>query len=461
MFLLNILLAYQLEQYYTLRFLKFIYKKPIFWIKWSSRQKIDRTPKIILIAILSISIFLTINVISFLSDKFFFLITLISTIIFYPFIILASNILLYPIDKSIKLFIIFQAKSKLKKYPNLQIIWITWSYGKTSTKEYLNKLLSTKFKVLATPWTHNTKLGIANFILKNLNSQTQIVIIEMWAYIKWDIQEICDMVAPNIWILTWITLQHLERFGNIENIIDAKFELPKNILKWWFFVFDSEDENILKGIKKFKNQLEKTEQKGIWKIPTDYLENLWGIEFEFESTKYKTRLLWKHNAKNLALAISVAKKLWVPEWILQHTIQSDIDFVQHRLQLIKNPNWVFIIDDSFNWNIKWVRSTIDLLQQVKIPWKKIYLTPWLVELWNLNEKIHKEIWQLLSQSADKILLIENSATNFIKQWLLENWFNKSNIIVYKDANSAHQDLKNFLQPWDLIIFQNDWTDNYI
>ena len=459
MFLIHVLLAYQLEQYDATRFLKFIYQRPIFWIKWSQRQNIDWTNKMIVLFVLSLILWIWLNIVVFDLYWWFVLVSFCITILCYPILILASNALISPIDWIIKKIIVYRAKSKLKQHPQLKIIGITWSYWKTSTKEYLKTILSSQFNVIATPWTHNTELWISNFILKYLKKDTQILLLEMWAYLPWDIQKLCNISQLDVWVITGITEQHLERFENISNIIKTKFELTKNIKTWWLFVFDTANPYIKVWIDTHKNNLKTIKQIWIWKLNVSYVANLWGIEFVFDTVKYVSKLLWKHNATNLALAISIAKSLWMKERAIQLAV-SHIDFVPHRLQLIQNNNGVYVVDDSFNGNIEWVKSTIDLLQNTHNA-RKLYLTPWLVELWDKAEEVHIEIGKLLSNAVDKVLLIQNSTTKYIKEWLLENGFNPDNIKIYDTALKAHEDLKNILQKWDIIVFQNDWTDNYI
>lgn len=460
MFFLNLLLAYQLEQYHNIRFLKFVYHKPIFWTRGSKRQNIDWTLKALMLLSLSIIIFIGFNILVLKFYHLFVLLSLLVISLVYPFVLIIVNFLIYPIDRIVKKNIVSRAKSKLKKYPDLKVIWITWSYGKTSTKEYLKKILSSKFNVIATPWTYNTEIWISKFILEDLDENTQILVLEMWAYLPWDIQKLCDITKLDIWIISGITEQHLERFGNIENIIKTKFELLKNIKDGWLFVFDWENKNIQNWLNLYDSELQKIEQIWIWKLSVSFLSDLWWIEFNFDGVWYKSKLLWRHNAKNLSIAISVAKKLWIEEKTIQLWV-SNIDFVPHRMQLIKWANWVYVIDDSFNGNIEWVKSTIDLLKNICIDWRKIYLTPGLVELGDISEKIHLEIWNLLSDVVDKILLIKNSSTEYIQKWLLENWFKSENIKIYDSAILAHEDLKSILQRWDVIVFQNDWTDNYL
>ena len=90
-----------------------------------------------------------------------------------------SSILISPLDSYLKKRIIRQAKAKLREFPQLKVIAITGSYGKTTTKEILTTILSESFEVLATEGTKNTPLGISRLILNHLNEKHEICIVEM------------------------------------------------------------------------------------------------------------------------------------------------------------------------------------------------------------------------------------------------------------------------------------------
>ncbi len=92
--------------------------------------------------------------------------------------------------------------------------------------------------------------------------------------------------------------------------------------------------------------------------------------------------------------------------------------------------------------------------------RKIYITPGLVEAGEKTGEIHHDIGKQLSQVADKVILIKNSATSHIEKGLLENSFNKENIVWFDSATEAHKELQNITKAGDVILFQNDWPDNY-
>ncbi len=469
MLLKNILTSYQLENYNNSRFLKFIYTHPKFWIFWWERQSLVWTKKAILIFLVWIflailDLVLALCFIQNYLNIFLIIFIFFIWILFLPIYLILANFLLIPVDRYLKKKIIEKAHNKilrLKKENNLKVIWITWSYGKTSQKEILKTLLKDSHKVLATSWNKNTPLWVSEIIINELDKSYQIFIVEMWAYRPWDIKELCDLVNPDIGILTWITLQHLERFKNLENIINTKFELIESLKPDSLAILDISNENIKLWLEKKEKNLK---VKNIVKINSPenikFLENLSWISFKYDSKNFETKLLAAHSANQIIIAYEVAKFLRIDDKFTKSFRTKKIDYIKHRLELIYNEKSdLYVIDDSYNWNIEWVKSTIFLLENIKDK-RKIYLTPWLVELGKKSDEIHYNIWKNLANVIDKALLIENKSTKQIYNWLIEAWFKKENIVFYETTNKAHLDIKNQVKANDLIVFQNDWSDNY-
>ena len=128
------------------------------------------------------------------------------------------NIVNSPIEKWIQKGFYNKAKRKLEEMPNLKVIGITGSYGKTSTKYIVSTILSQKYNVLMTPESFNTTMGVVRTINEKLNSMHNLFVCEMGAKQVGDIKEICDLVKPDYGILTAIGPQHLETFKTIDNV---------------------------------------------------------------------------------------------------------------------------------------------------------------------------------------------------------------------------------------------------
>ena len=162
-------------------------------------------------------------------------------------IILLANFINSPIEFLVRKRYIDSAKKILNEMPNLLVIGITGSYGKTSMKNFLYSVLSEKYEVLKTPKNYNTTMGVVKTIREELKPTHQIFLCEMGATKLGDIKEICDIVNPKLGVITSIGPQHLESFKNIENVIKTKFELADSVEKNGGTIFLNYDNEFIKN----------------------------------------------------------------------------------------------------------------------------------------------------------------------------------------------------------------------
>lgn len=236
--------------------------------------------------------------------------------ILQPFLILLANAVNHPIEKKIDQYYINDAARILREMPDLKIIGVTGSYGKTSVKYYLSTLLSTQYNVLHTPGNYNTTLGVVRTIRENMKPFHEIFICEMGAREVGDIKEICDLVHPDYGIITSIGPQHLQSFHTIENIVSTKFELADSVPESGK-VFLNYDNEYIRNAKEGKNIV----SYGIAAQNADFraydiavsprgssfkMKDETGKEYEFH-----TKLVGSHNVQNIAGAIAVAHTLGI------------------------------------------------------------------------------------------------------------------------------------------------------
>lgn len=474
----NLLYIFQQEEYEIFFFLQWI-KTHSNWHDLEKKQALCWTLKARLLYVLAI-LFLMIPLIlcflyliastHFLIQGIGIVFALFWFILFwlYPYYFLIFAVfLLRPFDLMIKTLVIKRAQSKLKKYPDLKIIGITGSYGKTSVKEFLATILDVKLRVLKTPENINTLLGISALIQKTDLAKFDVFLIEMGAYREGDIQQICDLAKPQYGILTGINESHLERFGSLKNTIKTKFELIESLPKNGKAFVNGDDLNIKKNYIKFGS----CEQNIYSKEKVKNIEGTEkGMEFEINLGNEKLHLvvnvLGKHNVTNIVGGILLAQELTLTNAEIQKGV-SEIESVKHRLQPIFNPNGVVVIDDSYNGNPAGVKAAIEVLKLFK-DYRKIFITPGLVELGKAKKEVHVAIGKQLAEVCDLVILIKNSNTNYFIEGLCnggwdvkpKKYKNEKRLRVFTDSETAHQALKQILKKGDVILFQNDWTDNY-
>ncbi len=422
----------QLEEYDIARFVRTI---------WSTkgippaqlRKKLIFTPKMILITLMTLGVIIGMSLGIFVGFLFVFYIS------FLPVIFVV--VLLTPLDLFLKSTRIASAQNVLSRYPNIKVIGIVGSYGKTTMKEAVSTIVSQKLNVVKTPENINTPLGISELILKKVNEKTEVLVVEMGEYSQGDIKEICSLVKPQIGIITGINEAHLERMGSIGNTVAAIFEIADDMDKDGLLVLNDDCKLIHDNYQK-------------------HISHQQIVLYSSEGDSYLKSGLLGHYAKGvLKAAEAVAQKLGLSNGQIE-TGASLIKPLPHRMEPIEGARGVLVIDDSYNGNPDGVKEAIYLLSTYKDR-RKVYITPGLVETGSRVAEIHREIGKELSTVADSVILIENSVTPFIAEGLGAAGFNKENIKWYKSSEAAHADMAHIVQPDDVVLFQNDWPDNYV
>lgn len=462
----NIFRALQLEGYHISRFLQLVYTTPFLFAR-EQRQELDMTLKMKLIIAWTIVFFFFFMLLAGIRSWFaipLLLLTALLSIIALPALAALAVICLWPVDQFMRKRIISRARSKVAVRDDLLVIGITGSYGKTSLKRVLAHLLKDSYNILYTPASYNTPLGIAGVINNDLTSDHDILIVEMGAYKPGNIHELCELADPSIGIITGITAQHLERFGSVETIIDTKYELFDYVNKkengYIISCLSSDDAHRWRTRKKENYDIHKTAALASSDWSTEYLPDFWWIRMEYNDHTIDTPLLAAHNAYYIAAAIQLASHLWIDTSpVIANAVS--LPHTEHRLQPIKNAaTWVLVIDDSFNGNVESVRTTIKLIQWQTVTWRKILLTPWLVELGDAAVETHTMLWTELAETYGLYLFIDNPNTRAMEKSLLTSWVSPDSIVFFPSAQLAHSSLGDYLQKWDVIVFQNDLTDNY-
>ncbi len=385
--------------------------------------------------------------------------------ILLPLFVALGGGLAWPVEKLISECYFQDAKKQLKERPDLIKIGITGSYGKTSVKFILNSLLSEKYQVLASPASFNTPMGLTRVIRERLEPSHQVFIAEMGARHKGDIKELCRLVHPQLGLVTSVGPQHLETFKNVERIAKTKYELIENLPPQGQAFFVNDQGHVLEMYNKTtisKSLVSlKPGQGNLW--AEDVQISPEGTAFTIVSPKGrllkgKTQLLGAHNIQNILLAASVALHLGLSKEEIQRGI-SKIKPVEHRLQLIYNPNGnITVIDDAFNSNPKGTQAALDVLAQFK--GRKIIITPGMVEMGKEEEKYNKIFGEEMASVADIAILIGEKHTKPIMTGLTEKGFNKNNIITVRSLEESSQALQKIIQAGDVILYENDLPDHY-
>jgi len=317
------------------------------------------------------------------------------------------------------------ASYKRKKF-NIPIIAITGSNGKTTVKELIAFLLSSKYNLLKSRANQNNCIGLSLNLL-SLTSKHQIAVLEMGSNHFGELSKLGEVARPTIGVITNIGQAHLEFFKDIKGVYKAKMELLDNLPSTGTIVIDGEDEKLLSLIKeRFKGEI-----------------------LSFDASSVETDPLSLISAKNIAAAFAVCKKLGMNEKEITERLKN-FKNLPMRMEM-KEIRGIRIINDAYNSNPCSLSYAIRKLAEFK--GRKILVAGDMLELGKKNKKLHFEIGELVAELKIDILLTVGKLSYEIGKGAYYYGMDKRNISHFTFNSKAAEYISNIVLKGDIILIK--------
>lgn len=375
---------------------------------------------------------------------------------------LLSLFIMKPVEKCISKYYVNDAKIILKSMKNLKVIGITGSYGKTSTKFILGRILSEKYNTLVTPENYNTPMGIVITIRRDLKPQTEIFVCEMGAKRKGDIKEDCLIADPDMGVITTVGPQHLDTFGNIETVVSTKFELADWVKsKGGKMYLNTDNEYIKAKAPEYNSVTYGTGDCDCKATDISYSPKGLTVTLSYKGLNFgvTSHLLGYHNALNIAAAAAVALELGVTPEQITYAV-SKLRPVEHRLQLKPYINGSTLIDDAYNSNPEGCLEAVRVLGCFD-GMKKIIVTPGLVELGEKEYEANFRLGQEAAKQCDIIILVGKKRSVPLAEGIRKQGFDEQNLYIVSGFKEAVAVFSPMCDKNTAILLENDLPDNYL
>ena len=291
-----------------------------------------------------------------------------------------------------------------RKKINIPVIAITGTNGKTTTKELIASVLSTKYNVLYTEGNLNNHIGVPLTLLR-LKKEHQLAIIEMGASKKGDIKELVDIARPNYGIITNIGIAHLEGFGNFDGVVATKSELYDYIREKNAILFVNKSDELLcklaSGIEQATYSLDKDSniQGGIIQKDSPLLSFYYTEKNKNERIEVDTNLLGAYNINNLLAAVLIGRFFSVENEDIKEAL-SNYKPNNSRSQLIVKEN-LQIIADAYNANPSSMKAALTNFLSIKSELDKLMILGDMNELGEGSETEHLAIYDYYQKELKK------------------------------------------------------------
>ena len=385
-----------------------------------------------------------------------------SLIYFNYYIVYLANIINKPLEKLVYLYYKNKANRKLKSLNKMEVIAVTGSYGKTSTKNIISDILNVKYIAFPTPQNFNTNYGLIRTINEYIDKYNDYFVAELGAFRRGDIKSRASIVKPKYGILTKIGTAHLDTFGSIENTTKTKFELIESLPSDGIAFLNIDDE--LQVNYHLKNKVKVvwyglSVEADVYASDIKYSSDGMSFKVHFKNDKksydFTTKLLGESNVYNILAGIAVGKELGLSIAELQRGVLQ-IKPIEHRLQ-IKKYGQITYIDDAYNSNPVGSKMALDVLKLM--PGKKVIITPGMIEMGNKQYEVNYNFGKYIADSVDLAILVGIEQTKPIQKGLLDSKFDKDKLLILNDVKEAISIAQNYFPNKETyILLENDLPD---
>lgn len=383
-----------------------------------------------------------------------------------PLLLICANFLLLPLEKRIQQHYWNEAHTRLLAV-NPTIIGITGSFGKTSVKNIVGHVLKTQARTYFPPGSINTPMGISRVIREEMPTDCRFFISEMGAYGIGSINRICALTPPKYGIITSIGEAHYERFGNLNAVAQAKFELAEAVLAQKGTMVITENVLSQPYAKEFVQKNRDSfiicgEDMGNDVRITQYEQSTQGthVQVVWKNSMYtlKAALWGNHQKYNMTLAFAIAVNLGLTPKQIMVALQT-VPQINHRLEVKPQPDGSIVIDDAYNSNLTGFSNALDVLTLLcHKGGRRILVTPGMAELGEKHDEQHTRVGVKAAACTDLVLVVGPERIPTFVAALSPKL--KERLLTFQSFVQAEKWLKANVRANDVVLFENDLPDIY-
>lgn len=336
---------------------------------------------------------------------------------------------------------------------DIDVIGVTGSVGKTSTRDIIYSVLNEKYKTLKNELNYNNEIGIPKTLF-NLDYSYDKAVIEMGLSKKGDISFLKTIAPLKHAVISNIGLSHIANFENQEGIFHAKMEIAEH--------FNKENTLIVNGDDKFLKTLKDKELPynlltyGFDKDNTIYCVSYeivngkinFKVNFKNKIYDYTIPSIAKHNIYNAMAAILIGNLYNLTYEEIKKGLEN-VSFTEGRLTII-NKKDITIINDCYNASLDSIISALNVLSTFKT--RKVAILGDVLETGSYEEEIHKNIGKSIIGNTDILILVGNSI-KYTYDEVIKNNFNKDNIYVFNTYEDVIKNIDNIIKKGDTILLK--------
>lgn len=286
---------------------------------------------------------------------------------------------------------------------NCKVIGVTGSNGKTTVKDIVTSILSTKYKVQKTYGNLNGEYGLPLSLLE-VEEDTEIVVLEMGMSNAGEMKVLSEIAKPDFGVITMIGVSHLSSLGSREGIALAKLELLEGLNPSGAIIING-DEPLLTQALTERKLLEtlsvirfgESHTNDYFPLTIDHNQSSISFTLNRYSDEFSVPLLGRHNVLNVLAAIALADRFQITQQDIQSGL-TNLEVTGMRMERIPTPKGFLIINDAWNASPVSMKAAIETVSNLDGFNKKVLVLGDMLELGDKENEFHEEIAKSIDTS---------------------------------------------------------------
>jgi len=333
---------------------------------------------------------------------------------------------------------------------NGEVVGVTGSAGKTSTKDVIAEMLAVKMPVAKTIGNFNNHVGVPLSILR-LSAEARVAVLEIGMNHAGEIRDLAAIARPRIGVVTNVGHAHMEAFDSIEGVAAAKRELIEALPPDGIAVLNADDPLVARFGDVHKGRTITFGLNDGADVRAEQVEvTSAGVRFEVNRIRFESRLLGRHSVLNLLAGIAVAEFYGIqPEQLTG--VVSGLSAGSMRGQRFVH-NDILILNDCYNSNPDAARAMIDVLRETPAK-RRIAVLGEMLELGHWAESLHRDVGDYVANCGIDVLVGIRGAARYLVDAARQADHAVDAAFFFPDTTAAGDYLRQIARPGDVILFK--------
>jgi UDP-N-acetylmuramoyl-tripeptide--D-alanyl-D-alanine ligase len=339
-----------------------------------------------------------------------------------------------------------------------QLIAVTGSTGKSTTKEMIGAILGRRLRVLRSPGNLNNDYGLPLALLA-LEAEHEVAVMELAMSAAGEIARLSRLAEPEIGVVTNVAPVHLQFFDSVDSIAHAKRELVDYLAAMGgraVAVLNQDDERVRRFAEGFPGRVVTFGFSEQASVRATQVKASAGIGSAFRvttpawSAEFTLPLPGRHNVQNALAAVAATSLFQIPPDEVRQTL-AGFQGLHQRGEILKLPGEVTVVNDSYNSSPLAMERMLEVLAAWPGACRRVVVAGEMLELGPTSPELHRAIGHKCAEGGVSWLIAVQGDARFFLEGAAEEGIPRAQLRFFADAKSAGEFCQSLAAPGDVIL----------